>query len=123
MARWASVIFDATRRFAHVRYQAVVLETPEDVAGWAAEIDAGFARIGRKVDIIIDLGELVVRPGAIQAYDDARLGMFERHALSAYRYRGSALVRTKILTSSTIHKQTANVFETFEQLLADRAKR
>jgi hypothetical protein len=81
--------------------------------------------IERKVDIIVDLGEMVVKPAAARAYDRVRQRMFAAYAKRAYRYAGSSLVRTKILTSSTLHHQSANVFETFEQaldaLLADRA--
>ncbi len=126
MARYATVTYDEALDFAHIQYLPVVLEKPADVLGFAGEIDAVMSKLGRKVDIIIDLGELVVRPAAMAKYDEERLRMFGAYARRAYRYRGSSLVRTRILTSSTIHDQRANVYGSFAQardaLLADRKR-
>ena len=127
MLHYATVDYDAKRDFVHIRYKAAVLADDRDVMAFAAEIDPAMRGLGRKVDIIVDLGELVVKPAAMRAYDVTRQRMFRAYAKSAYRYSGSSLVRTKILTSSTLNSQTANVFETFDQalaaLLADRAAR
>jgi len=126
MAKYASVTYDSRHELAHIQYLPVVLENATDVAAFANEIDAVMSKLGRKVDIIIDLGELVVRAGAVEAYDRERLRMFDAYARHAYRYHGSGLVRTRILTSSTLHDQPANVFSSFEQardaLLADRKR-
>lgn len=126
MARYARVTYDDALDFAHIEYLPVVLEKPADVAAFASEIDAVMSKLGRKVDIIVDLGELVVKPAAVAKYDEERLRMFGAYAKRAYRYHGSALVRTRILTSSTLHDQRANVHASFEQaraaLLADRKR-
>lgn len=121
---YARVTYDETQDFVHIQYLPVVLETKADVAAFAAEIDRVMSRIGKKVDVIVDLGELVVRSGAVGAYDTERQRMFTAYARRAYRYHGVRLVRTRIMTSSTLHDQRANVYESFEQardaMLADR---
>jgi hypothetical protein len=127
VGKYSDVTYDAEHGFAHVQYKPGVLESAADVRAFASEIDREMAKLGKKVDIIIDLGELVVRPNVVRAYDEERQKLFAAYALRAYRYHGSGLVRTRILTSSTIHGQAANVFATFEDaraaLLADRRKR
>ncbi len=126
MNRYATVDYDSARDFAHIQYLPVVLATPDDVAAFTAEIDREMSRLRRKVDILVNLGELSVRPAAVPDYDAARQRMFQAYALRAYRYSGSTLVRTRILTSSTLHDQAANVFSSFDEALAalagDRAR-
>jgi hypothetical protein len=126
MSTYTTVLYDKARDYAHVRYLPVVLATEADVAAFAEEMDRWMTKIGKKVDVIVDLGEMVVKSAAARAYDQERQRMVNAYAKRAYRYGGSSLVRTKILTSSTLHGQSANVFETFEQalqaLLADRAR-
>jgi hypothetical protein len=126
MALYATVQHDKAQDFVHIRYLATTLASDADVAAFEGEITRGMKRIGRKLDVIVDLGELLVKPTAARAYDEARQRMIAMFTSRAYRYSGSSLVRTKILTSSTIHGQHANVYETFQQalqaLLADRAR-
>jgi hypothetical protein len=126
MPRYAKVEFDKALDVAHIQYLPVALETAAEVAAFAKEIDREMTKLGRKVDIIVDLGDLVVKPAAVAAYDVERQRMFAAYALRAYRYHGSSLVRTRILTSSTLHDQRANVFPSFEEardaLLADRQR-
>jgi hypothetical protein len=114
VGKYADVTYDAAHAFAHIQYRAEVLENAADARAFAKEIDREMSKIGKKVDIIVNLGELVVKPAAVRAYDEERQRMFVAYALRAYRYGGSALVRTRILTSSTLHDQAANVFATFE---------
>jgi hypothetical protein len=126
VGRYADVTYDSADAFAHIQYRAVALETPADVRAFAREIDRAMTKLGKKVDVIVNLGELVVKPAAVAAYDEERQRMVAAYALRAYRYGGAALVRTRILTSSTIHDQAANVFATFEDaraaLLRDRKR-
>jgi hypothetical protein len=70
------------------------------------------------VDFIVDLGELVVRPSVAAAYDAARVVLAETTALRAYRYAGTRLLRTKILTSSALHNAPANVYASYAEALA-----
>ena len=126
MGKFVDVTYDAEGEFAHVQYKPVVIETVAHVRAFATEIDRELGKLGKKVDIIVDLGELVVRPAAVRAYDEERQKLFSAYALRAYRYHGSARGRTRILTSSTLHGQAANVFATFDEaraaLLRDRAR-
>jgi hypothetical protein len=125
MTSYATVTYDRAQDYVLIRYRAVVLATDSEVAAFAAEIDAPMRELGRKVDILVDLGDLAVKPAAARAYDEVRQRMIRDYANRAYRYSGSTLVRTKILTSSTLHGQQANVFEShaeaLEALRADRA--
>jgi hypothetical protein len=126
VGKYATVTFDREHAFAHIQYRPVALETAADARAFAKEIDREMTKLGKKVDIIVNLGELVVKPAAVSTYDEERQRMFAAYALRAYRYGGSPLVRTRILTSSTIHDQAANVFATFEDaraaLLRDRER-
>lgn len=114
MGKYADVSYDSVHAIAHIEYHPVVLESAADARAFAREIDRAMSKLGKKVDIIVNLGELVVKPAAVATYDEERQRMFAAYALRAYRYGGSALVRTRILTSSTLHDQAANVFATFE---------
>jgi hypothetical protein len=118
VGKYADVTYDAQHGFAHIVYRATVLENAADARAFAKEIDREMSKLGKKVDIIVNLGDLVVKPAAVAAYDEERQRMFAAYALRAYRYGGSALVRTRILTSSTLHDQAANVFASFEDARA-----
>ena len=126
MGKYADVTYDREHAFAHIQYRSVVLESAADARAFAKDIDREMSKLDKKVDVIVNLGELVVKPAAVAAYDEERQRMFAAYALRAYRYGGSALVRTRILTSSTLHDQAANVFATFEDaraaLLRDRER-
>jgi hypothetical protein len=126
VGKYAEVTYDAAHEFAHIQYRAAALETAADARAFAKEIDREMSKLGKKVDIIVNLGELVVKPAAVAAYDEERQRMFSAYARRAYRYGGSSLVRTRILTSSTLHDQAANVHATFGDaraaLLRDRAR-
>lgn len=125
MGKFIEVTFDEKLDCAVIHNKAVAIETVADVAAWAKEVDAAFGRRrGKKIDIIVDLGEMVVRPSAVAAYDEERQRLFSAYAKGAYRYAGTGVVRTRILTSATIHGQSANLYATFEEardaLLRDR---
>lgn len=120
------VSYERTRRFAHVQYQDGAIETLADVAQFRQEIESQLAPIPKPVDIVVGLGRLTVKPAVAAAYDEVRQQLTAQTARRAYRYGGSTLVRTKVLTSSTLHGQTPNLFETFEDavraLETDRAR-
>lgn len=126
MPRFVTVTYDRARRFAHVQYANATLETPDDVARLREEIEKQMEGMPLPVDVVVDLGELVVKPSVASAYDQARRAMFEKLARRAYRYHGSQLVRTKVLTSSTLHGQAANLYATFDEAVRaledDRAR-
>ena len=114
MPRFVVVTYDRTRRFAHVQYLDGSIETLADVAQFRQEIESQLAPIPKPVDIIVGLGKLTVKPAVAAAYDEVRQQLATQTARRAYRYGGSTLVRTKVLTSSTLHGQQPNLFETFD---------
>jgi hypothetical protein len=126
MAWKIKVQFDPTLRYYHLVYRDVVLETPEDVRAWSRDLEGRMLHEPGKVDVIIDLEGLTVKPAVVKLYDEQRIELLGRRTRHAYRYSGNPLIRTKILTSATLAGQSANVFETFEQALdalkADRAR-
>ena len=125
MGKFIDLTFDDELDCAIIRYKAAAIENASDVTAWAKEVDAGFRRRpGKKMDIIVDLGEMVIRPAAMAAYDEARLKLFSAYAKRAYRYGGTGVVRTRILTSAALHTQAANLYATLEEardaMLRDR---
>jgi hypothetical protein len=117
MAHYTTVSYDRALDVVHIRYHAVVVADDAGVAAFAEEIDRAMRDVPKPVDIIIDLGELIIKPAAARAYDLERQRMLTAYAKRAFRYGGSNLVRTKILTSSTLHGQAANVFANYEEAL------
>ena len=127
MGKYVTVQFDANEEYVHLRYHQVALKTEADVAEWKAEVERELRFLdGKRVDFIVDLAEMDVKPSVVAAYDEARLDLAAKTARRAYRYSGTRLLRTKILTSSTIHRAQPNVHATFEEALAamraERAK-
>ncbi len=125
MGKFIDLTFDDELDCAIIHHKAVAIENAADVAAWAKEVDAGFRRrLGKKMDIIVDLGEMVIRPAAMAAYDETRQKLFAAYAKRAYRFGGTGVVRTRILTSATLHTQAANLYGSLEEareaLLRDR---
>lgn len=117
MGRYSTVTHDRDRGFVHIHYAVAVIATEADVATFADEIDRAMRGISKPIDILIDLGELTVKPAAAAAYDRERQRMLAAYGNRVLRYGGTSLVRTRILTSSAIHGQDANLFETYEEAL------
>jgi len=126
MPRVVTVTYDSVHEFVHVEYLPVIVATRQDAWALAAGIDGEMSKLRRKVDVVVNLGKLVVKAAAVAAYDEARQRLMAAYARRSYSYGGSALVRTRILTSSTLNGQPANVFasysEAVEAMLADRAR-
>jgi hypothetical protein len=120
-----SVTQNRALNFYHLVYRDVVLETAEEVQAWGRDLGSRIVEGGR-VDLIINLGGLTVKPAFLKLYDDIRQDLIARRVRRVYRYGGTPAVRTKLITSATLHGQAPNVFATYEEALraleADRGQ-
>jgi hypothetical protein len=127
VGKYVIATFDKRDEFVHLRYGRATLSTTADVDAFKADVEQALSFLrGRKADFIVDLGAMEVKPAVVALYDDARRSLIASTALRAYRYAGTRLLRTKIMTSSAIHHADANIFASFEAALAalraDRAR-
>lgn len=95
-----------------------VLAERKDVDRWEREVSRRLETFGRKVDLLIDLGGLIVKPAASAAFGEARSRVLSRYALRSFRYGADRTTRTSIFTSSAIHGVDANVYESREAAVA-----
>jgi hypothetical protein len=102
------------------------IKTPADVAKWRADVEQQLERFGKKVDLLIDLDGLVVRPAAARLFGEYRSDVLRRFTRRSYRYGGDRATRTSVFTSSVLTGAHANVYPTralaLAALLEDRAR-
>lgn len=94
------------------------LKTPGDVAKWRSDVERELARFGKKVDLLINLDGLVVRPGAARLFGEYRSDVLSRFTRRSFRYGGDSPTRTSVFTSSVLTGAQANVHPTRAQALA-----
>jgi hypothetical protein len=99
-------------------FENVELLTPADAQRWAREVDLRLASFGRKVDLIINLDGLRVKPGASRDFGKRRAEVLGRHSQSSYRFGGDRSTLTSVLTSSVLEHAPANVYGSFEEARA-----
>lgn len=105
------------------------IRTPADVAKWRADVEKHLERFGKKVDLLIALDGLVVRPAAARLFGEYRSEVLRRYTRRSYRYGGDSATRTSVFTSSVLTGAQANVYPTRDLALAalledrDRAAR
>src|SRR5688500_3389348 len=98
-----SFVYDAVNDVVTASFTDVVLVNSADVLRWQREVEAQFARFGgRKVDLLIDLAGLVVKPGASRTFGKSRAMVLSKYTTRSYRFNGDAQTRTSVFTSSVI---------------------
>lgn len=95
-----------------------VLTTPADVARWRREVEQELGRFGKKIDLLINLDGLVVKPGASRSFGRERREVLAKYTIRSFRYGGDTQSRTSIFTSAVIDGAAANVYESRDQALA-----
>lgn len=113
-------------RFVHDRVLDVVeaffeeceLKTAEDVAAWRRDVEKELARFGKKVDLLINLDGLVVRPNVSRHFGEQRAQVLAQFAARSFRYGGDLPTRTSVFTTSVLEGTDANVHPTREAALA-----
>ena len=96
----------------------VVLNTPADVSRWRREVEHLLGRYGKKVDLLVNLDGLVVKPGASRSFGRERSDVLAKYTTRSFRYGGDAQSRTSIFTSSVIDGAAANVYDSRDAALA-----
>ena len=108
-------------------FESYELASEAGVVRWRQEVERGLARFGRKVDLLIRLDGLVVRPAACRFFGEHRSQVLARHTHQSFRYGGDGATRTTVFTSSVLHGAEANVYPTrqaaLDALLEARAAR
>lgn len=107
-------------------FEAYELRSAADVLAWRAKVERELGRFGHKVDLLINLDGLVVRPAAAKLYGEHRSQLLALFANRSFRYGGDNATRTTVFTTSVFTGAEANVFpsrrEALEALLDDRRK-
>lgn len=108
-------------------FESYELASEADVLRWRQEVERGLGRFGRKVDLLIRLDGLIVRPAASRFFGEHRSQVLAKHTHQSFRYGGDGATRTTVFTSSVLHGADANVYPTREAaldaLLKARAER
>lgn len=100
------------------RFDGCELRTPADVARWRSDVEKELGRFGKKVDLLIDLDGLVVRPSAAKLFGEYRSDVLSRFTRRSFRYGGDAATRTSVFTSAVLTGAQANVHPTRAAALA-----
>lgn len=111
-------VFDEALDLVEASFDACELRTETDVLAWRAEVERELGRFGRKVDLLINLDGLIVRPTASRAFGEQRSQVLGRFAKRSFRYGGDRLTRTTVFTSSVLVGADANVHPSREAALA-----
>lgn len=78
-----------------VNFEGMRLDSPADVDCLAVELDAAFARIGRKMHVVVNYDDFALAPAAEERYYEMVRRNIETHFLSSVRYSTSAFFRRK----------------------------
>lgn len=96
-------------------FENVELVTPADAQKWAREVDLRLASFGKKVDLLINLDGLKVRPGASREFGKLRAKVLAKHSNQSYRFGGDRSTLTSVHTSAVLEQTAANVYGSFEE--------
>jgi hypothetical protein len=109
--------YDPSLDAVHASFTDCVLSTPKDVERWEREVKARLATFGRKVDLLIDMSGLIVKPAVSTLFGEARARVLRMYANRSFRYGADRSTRISVFTSSVIHQIDANVFATREEAI------
>ncbi|APR77558.1 Hypothetical protein A7982_02905 [Minicystis rosea] len=94
------------------------LRTQSDVLRWRSAVERELARFGRKVDLLINLDGLVVRPGVSSFFGEHRSAVLATYTKRSFRYGGDSATRTTVFTTSVLTGAAANVYPSRAAALA-----
>lgn len=99
-------------------FDAVHLEDRSDVAEWERRVRALFETYGRKVDLLIDLGGLSVKPSISRAFGRARAAVLSDFALRSFRFGADAWTATSVSLTAVLDGADDNLFRSRDDALA-----
>jgi hypothetical protein len=109
--------YDSANDVVSASFSDCVLNEKADVDRWEREVSRRLGTFGRKVDLLIDLSGLTVKPAVSALFGEARARVLSRYALRSFRYGADRSTRTSIFTSAAIYGAEANVFDTRDSAL------
>lgn len=98
-------------------FGGVSLIRADDVEEWDRRVRAQLGRFEGRVDLLIGLDGLRVRPAAARRFGEARAAVLHEFALRSFRYGGDPWTATSISTSSVLDGADSNLFVTREEAL------
>jgi hypothetical protein len=126
MAWTIRFLHDRAYDVVEAKFFDVVLETTADVLRWRREVEQHLSSFGRRVDLLIDLDGLVVRPAATQFFGEQRSQVLMRFSIRSFRYNGSLSTLSSISQTARLYGAAANVHpnraSALAALLAERRR-
>lgn len=126
MAWTIRFLHDRAYDVVEAKFFDVVLETTADVLRWRREVEQHLTPFGRRVDLLIDLDGLVVRPAASQFFGEQRSQVLMRFSIRSFRYNGSQSTLSSISQTARLYGAAANVHpnraSALAALLAERRR-
>jgi hypothetical protein len=111
-------IYDEALDVVEAFFEGWELKTAEDVVAWRREVEKELGRFGRKVDLLINLDGLVVRPRVSKFFGEERAEVLARYTTRSFRYGGDPWTRTAVFTSAVRWGADANVYPSREAAVA-----
>lgn len=111
-------VLDEQYQFVEAFFDGCELRTLADVMAWRTGVERELARFGHKVELLINLDGLVVRPSAARAFGEHRSQVLSQFVNRSFRYGGDAATRTSVFTSSVFTGADANVYPSRSAALA-----
>ena len=124
MAWRMSFDYDEVHDVVTARFEDCILNNSLDVARWRTEVEGYLSRYPSKVDLLIDLGGLVVKYTAGRIFGRERAEVLGRFTKRSFRFGGDEMTKMFVSTSGVINGAAVNVYrnreEALQALLADR---
>jgi hypothetical protein len=109
---------DPLHGFVEASFTNYILRTEADVIAWRAEVERELGRFGRKVDLLINLDGLAVKPSASRAFGVNRAAVLTQFTNISVRYGGDLATQTTVFTTAVRDGADANVYPTREAAVA-----
>ncbi|MGH1342822.1 MAG: hypothetical protein ACRBN8_14770 [Nannocystales bacterium] len=98
-------------------FEGVYLADASDVGEWERRVRARLDEFGGKVDLLISLEGLRVKPAASRRFGESRAAVLADYAACSFRYGADPWTATSISTSSVIDGADENLFHTRAEAL------
>ena len=98
-------------------FEDVYLTNASDVQEWDRQVRAQLDVFEGKVELLISLDGLHVKPAAARRFGECRAAVLSEYASCSFRYGADAWTATSISTSSVLDGADANLFPTREEAL------
>lgn len=98
-------------------FEGVELATTSDVTRWANEVGERLGAFGRKVDLLINLDGLRVKPAVSREFGRRRAAVLARFTTRSYRFGGDRNTVTSVLTTAVIEGAPTNVHGSYQEAL------